>query len=466
MTPVQPGRTSPSEFVDPHDRPTVPAPEQAMRPVALPVPEPTTQLISMQAPAGSHALRFGAGSPFAIELLPALVWSCSGDAVFDFLGPQWFAYTGIPAHEQLGRSFSELLHPNDRERAEQAFRNAVANAGALELDVRVRRHDGAFRWFRVRGKTVRVGSEPARLCGSCSDVEDLYQSKQDIRVLSQVLATRVGERSAQLARETARREQVQAEAERNAACLRSVLEHNQQLLQNNAELERFASAVSHDLDEPLRAIAGCAQLLQRRYHGQLDARADEIVHNLVAGAERMRAQIHDMLALSRVTAPGHELAEVASEEALAGALQNLSAAIAESAASISHDPMPAVRGDAGQLMLLFQNLIGNALKYRGKQPPEIHVSVQNDASCITFAVRDNGIGIEPADVERIFAPFQRLHTRSEIPGTGMGLAICKKIVERHGGRIWVESAPGAGSTFRFTLEPAAHGGTVLRSSPA
>jgi PAS domain S-box-containing protein len=466
MTPLQPSRTSPSEFVDPHDRPTVPAPEQVTRPVALPVPEPTTQLISMQAPAGSHALRFGAGSPFAIELLPALVWSCSGDAVFDFLGPQWFAYTGIPADEQLGRSFSELLHPNDRERAEQAFRNAAADAGALELDVRVRRHDGAFRWFRVRGKTVRIGAEPPRLCGSCSDVEDLYQSKQDIRVLSQALATRVSERSAQLARETARREQAQAESARDAACLRSVLEHNQQLLQENAELEQFASSVSHDLEEPLRAIAGCAQLLQRRYGGQLDARADEIVRNLVAGAERMRTQIHDVRALARVDAPGHEFAEVASENALAGALQNLSAAIEESAASISHDPLPAVRGDAGQLTLLFQNLIGNALKYRGEQPPEIHVSIQDEAGSVTFAVRDNGIGIEPEYFERIFAPFQRLHTRSEVPGTGMGLAICKKIVARHGGRIWVESAPGAGSTFRFTLGPAAHGGAALRSSPA
>jgi PAS domain S-box-containing protein len=589
MTPVQPGRKSPSEFADAHDRPTVPAPEHATRPIALPVPESTTQLISMQAPAGSHALRFGAGSAFPIELLPALVWSCTGEGVFDYLGPQWFQYTGIPAEEQVGRSFSELLHPNDRDRAKQAFRSAAANAGALELDARVRRQDGAFRWFRVRGKTVRVGSEAPRLCGTCSDVEDLYQSKQDIRVLTQALAARVTERSTQLMRETTRREQAQAECARTAASLRAVthaariatwewnladttllwdaallelygiertkfngarqawqrclhpddvaraerellralnhdaandfethfrvigddgvvrhiracarlerdaagrpvrmlganwdvsvqvneralLERNQKLLRKNAQLEQFAAAVSHDLQEPLRAITGCAQLLRRRYRGKRDAGASEIVQNLVAGAERMSTLIHDLLALSRVDAPHEDLAEIATEPALALALQNLSAAISESAASITHDALPALRGDATQLALLFQNVIGNALKYRGEQSPKIHVSAQGGPSGVTFAVRDNGIGIQPEYFERIFNPFQRLHTRSEIPGTGIGLAICKKIVERHGGRIWVESAPGIGSTFYFTLGAAADGGALAaaprRSDPA
>jgi light-regulated signal transduction histidine kinase (bacteriophytochrome) len=245
----------------------------------------------------------------------------------------------------------------------------------------------------------------------------------------------------------------------------ALLDQNQRLVHSNHELEQFAHVTSHDLQEPLRAVAGCAQLLQKRYRGKLGADADEIVDHLVDGALRMRTLIQDILALSRIQSQREAFRDVPSEQALAAALENLSAAISESAASITYDSLPTVRGDASQLALLFQNLIGNAIKYRSHQPPQIHVSAVASANGVSFAVRDNGIGIEPQYFEHIFGAFQRLHSRSAHPGTGIGLAICKKIVERHAGRIWVESAPGAGSTFCFTLGHAAHGGEPEPAAP-
>ena len=237
----------------------------------------------------------------------------------------------------------------------------------------------------------------------------------------------------------------------------ALLDQNQRLVHSNHELEQFAYVTSHDLQEPLRAVAGCAQLLQKRYRGKLDADADEIVDHLVDGASPdAHVDPRHPGAYSRIQSQREAFTDVPGEHALTAALQNLSAAIAESGAAITHDPLPMVRGDASQLALLFQNLIGNAIKYRSHQPPQIHIS----ADAVSFRVRDNGIGIEPQYFEHIFGAFQRLHSRTAHPGTGIGLAICKKIVERHAGRIWVESAPGAGSTFCFTLGPAAHGGAA------
>jgi len=224
-----------------------------------------------------------------------------------------------------------------------------------------------------------------------------------------------------------------------------------ELRRSNAELEQFAYVASHDLQEPLRAVAGMVQLLQRKYQGQLDERADEYISHAVEASGRMQALINDLLAYSRVDRRGKPLEAIPAGEALATALANLRFLIGETGAEISCDELPTVWADSTQLTQLFQNLVGNALKFHGKQPPKIQVKATKISGAFQFSVCDNGIGIEPQYFERIFLVFQRLHTRREYAGTGIGLALCKKIVERHGGQIWVESTPGKGSTFHFTL---------------
>ncbi len=225
-----------------------------------------------------------------------------------------------------------------------------------------------------------------------------------------------------------------------------------ELTRSNEELGHFAYIASHDLQEPLRMVASYTQLLARRYKGKLDSEADEFIAFAVDGASRMQRLIQDLLSYSRIDTGGHELHAISSEEALRQALTNLQGAVEESHAEVTHDPLPPVMADEGQLIQLFQNLLSNAIKYKKPGVPRVHVAAtRNGSNQWTFSVQDNGLGIEPQNFERIFGMFQRLHKRDEFSGTGIGLAICKKIVERHGGHISVESQPGVGSTFRFAL---------------
>jgi len=231
-----------------------------------------------------------------------------------------------------------------------------------------------------------------------------------------------------------------------------LLQKVEELRKSNEELEQFAYLASHDLQEPLRMVTSYTQLLARRYKGKLDTDADEFIAYAVDGATRMQRLIQDLLAYSRVGANEGNLAETSSEEALQRALANLRGAIEETGAIVTNDSLPMVLADEGQLVQLFQNLVGNAIKYQNKGVPEVHVSAEvYGRKKWIFAVKDNGLGIERQYFERIFGMFQRLHKREEFAGTGVGLAICKKIVERHGGTISVESQPGMGSTFRFIL---------------
>ena len=224
-----------------------------------------------------------------------------------------------------------------------------------------------------------------------------------------------------------------------------------ELRRSNAELEQFAYIASHDLQEPLRAMAGMVQLLEQRYKGQLDERADEYILHAVDASNRMARLINDLLAYSRVDQRGKPLEPVNSAACVQAAILNLDTAIRESGAKVTCEDLPTVTANGFQLTQLFQNLIGNSLKFRGQREPRVEIRAMKLNDAWQFSVCDNGIGIEPQYFERIFLVFQRLHTRREYPGTGIGLALCKKIVERHGGRIWVESEPGQGSTFHFTI---------------
>jgi PAS domain S-box-containing protein len=230
-----------------------------------------------------------------------------------------------------------------------------------------------------------------------------------------------------------------------------LLQKVEELNRSNDELGQFAYIASHDLQEPLRMVASYTQLLSRRYKGKLDADADEFIAFAVDGATRMQRLIQDLLAYSRVGTKGRDLMEASSDVAFRKAIANLRGAIQESGAVVTHDPLPIVLADEGQLTQLFQNLIGNAIKYQNAGIPRIHVSSARFGERWSLSVQDNGLGIDPLYFDRIFGMFQRLHKREDYPGTGIGLAICKKIVERHGGQISVESQLGRGSIFRFVL---------------
>lgn len=238
---------------------------------------------------------------------------------------------------------------------------------------------------------------------------------------------------------------------RVAARTAEVEQRSRELARSNAELELFAYVASHDLQEPLRMVTGYLDLLAKKYQGQFDEKTDRWVHYAVDGAKHMKQLINDLLEYSRVGTRGKPFAPTDCNQVFAAALQNLEPAIRESQAVVTHGFLPTVEGDRTQLTQLLQNLIANSLKFCTRARPEVYVEAKRQEGCWVFALRDNGIGIDPKFAETIFAIFKRLHTRQEYPGTGIGLAVCKKIVERHGGLIWVQSQEGQGATFYFTI---------------
>jgi PAS domain S-box-containing protein len=318
---------------------------------------------------------------------------------------------GYPEKELLGKTVKEVSHPDDRDvtDAERA-RIRAGEIDSARFEKRYRRKDGAVIWCDIAIALVRdVFGMP------------LYE----IAVFDDIT------------------ERKDAEAALHAA--------HEELKRSNAELEQFAYVASHDLQEPLRMVASYTQLLSRRYDSKFDKDAREFMSYIVDGATRMKQLIEDLLAYSRVGTKGQEFKPVSLEVPLRRALFNLRTGIEEAGAAVTYDPLPTVTGDEVQLGQLLQNLIGNSLKFRSNSVPRIHLAVSENNSEHQIEVRDNGIGIESQYYERIFMVFQRLHNKGEYPGTGIGLAICKKVVERHGGRIWVESRAGEGSSFYFTL---------------
>jgi PAS domain S-box-containing protein len=326
----------------------------------------------------------------------------------------WTRTLGWTEDELRAVPYVEFIHPEDRENTiHEAMRLAAPGAETRDFEIRVRTRDGGYRVFLFSAR-----GEPSEGV--------IYAVAKDI----------TERKTAQTALEA-----VHAQLEQHAADLE----------RSNENLERFAYAASHDLSEPLRMVRGFVSLLETRYQGQLDSDADEFIRYIVDGVERMQALIRDLLAYSRVGRAELQVVAVDMGELVKRALEALTKALEETGGHVGVGALPTVQADATQLVQVVQNLVGNALKFTGAEPPVVRVSAERDDEAWRFAVADNGIGIEPEYAERVFEVFQRLHGPDDYPGTGIGLALCRIIVERHGGRIWVESAPGAGSTFLFTI---------------
>ncbi|MEV1199167.1 sensor histidine kinase [Microbispora rosea] len=247
------------------------------------------------------------------------------------------------------------------------------------------------------------------------------------------------------------RRRIMTEWQSSVDARQQLAEQAEELRRSNRELEQFAYVASHDLQEPLRKVASFTQMLEQRYSDRLDDRARQYIGFAVDGARRMQLLINDLLDFSRVGRVGGEREEMDTGDALAGALRNLDARLSETGATVTHDDLPKVVGNRTLLTQLFQNLVSNALKFRSEEPPRVHIGVRRDGDMWEFSCSDNGIGVEPKYADRIFLIFQRLHPRDVYPGTGIGLALCRKIVEYHGGRIWLDTSEDAGATFRWTL---------------
>jgi PAS domain S-box-containing protein len=341
----------------------------------------------------------------------------TGDAIVNEEYALMLGYDPTDFHE-TNSFWIERLHPDDRERTAMAYQDYInGKLPAYEVEFRQRTRSGEWKWILSLGKILKLDEQgnPLRMLGTHTDITARKQMEEDLR--------------------------------------RSI-----------SELEQFAYVASHDLQEPLRAVAGMVELLSQRYKGKLDERADTYITHAVEASQRMQKLINDLLEYSRITRFGKSLEPTNLESVLQAALKNLYVAIEESHAQITYDPLPTVMADPSQLTQVLQNLIGNAIKFRSEHTPQIHVSAEKTGNAWQISVRDNGIGIDPQYFERIFLLFQRLHTRRTYSGTGIGLSLCKKIIERHGGTINVDSTPNKGSTFHFTLPEMRHDAKTTSAS--
>jgi signal transduction histidine kinase len=305
----------------------------------------------------------------------------------------------------------------------------------------------------------RVGKFPPALVEVVESITPMigeavrrFQAEAELAKHREHLEELVAQRTREL---EAANEQLRKEVTSREVAEEALLHAAEDLKRSNLDLEQFGYVASHDLQEPLRAVAGYVRLLEHRFPEKVDAKAREYIAGAAEGATRMERLITDLLTFSRLSTEGGTFAPTDLGVPLDTALRDLQFSIRAANAVVTSDPLPTLPVDASQMVQLFQNLIANGLKFHGERPPQIHIGARSEQERWVFWVRDNGIGIESQYFERVFQVFQRLHTRNKYPGTGIGLAICKKIVERHGGTIWVESQPGQGSTFFFSMRKVA-----------
>ncbi len=328
---------------------------------------------------------------------------------FRLVNHQFAEIAGYNEDELVGINPMKLVHAEDRDAVRENAVKMLKGELSSAYEFRMVTKSAKIKWVMETVAPIFYQGERATL-GNLTDITDRKQAEERLR-------------------------QITIE-----------MQHS------NTELEQFAYVISHDLQEPLRMVSSYTQLLAKRYQSKLDADADEFITYAVDGAKRMQALLGDLLEYSRVGTRGKSFSLTDSEDIIKQAMANLKIAIEESGALVSYDTLPTIMADEGQLVQLFQNLIVNAIKFRGQEPPRVHISAKRRRKVIIFSVRDNGIGIDSQHSKSIFEIFRRLHTREEYPGTGMGLSICKKIVERHGGHIGVQSRPGEGSTFYLTIQ--------------
>ncbi len=355
-------------------------------------------------------LRSGEQFRSLADSIPNLAWWANGDGYITWYNQRWYEYTGTTPEQMEGWGWQSVHDPKMLPQVLERWKMSIVTGEPFDMEFPLLGADGVFRTFLTRVLPLKDSAgQVLRWFGTNTDISVLKQAEE--RLMS-----------------------VLADLERS-----------------NKELEQFAYVASHDLQEPLRMISSYTQLLAQRYEDQFDEKAKKYIDYAVDGAVRMQGLINDLLTYSRVNTQRKPFETIDSYSVLGAALQNLSATIKENRAIVINDDLPMVRADATQLSQLFQNLIGNAIKFRCADLPRIHVSARDLGSEWRFSVHDNGIGIDEKYADKVFVIFQRLHTKQEYPGTGIGLAICKRIVEHHGGRIWYESEPGKGSTFYFTL---------------
>jgi PAS domain S-box-containing protein len=355
------------------------------------------------------------------DCAPVLLWMAEPDARCSFFNQVWLEFTGRPLEAEVGNGWAEGVHFEDFQRCMDIFLSAFVEHRPFRMEYRLRRADGAYRWLLDTGvPRFMPDGRFAGYIGSCIDITEIRDAHDALRTVNEELERRVEQRTAEL-RHT------------------------------NEELEQFAYAASHDLQAPLRSISAYTALIRKRYGASLDPEAQDLFGFVVQGAQHMHQLIQDLLAYSRAGRSATDAVRVDCNELLDQVLADLATAMADSGVKIVRETLPTVSGDPAPLLQLFQNLIGNAIKFRGERTPEIRIRADLREKEWVFSVSDNGIGIPIEHRERIFKVFQRLHTQEQFPGTGIGLAICKRVVERHGGRIWVESNPGSGTTFLFSL---------------
>jgi PAS domain S-box-containing protein len=339
------------------------------------------------------------------DAMPHIIWTARPDGYLDYYNERWYEFTGFERDTFGEASWEPIVHPADLAACRDSWHGAVQSGKPYEIEYRLwDRHGRSWRWFMGRALPVRDGSgEIVKWFGSCTDIDAQKRVEDDLR-------------------------------------------------RANQDLEQFAFSASHDLQEPLRSVKIYSELLAQRHAEKLDGEALEFLTYLRNGATRMEMLVRDLLAYTQVTKfePPSEPADA--EEALAATLDSLAGAIAGTGARVTAGPLPSLRVHRAHLQQLFQNLIGNAIKYRSAdRAPVVELTAERQNGYWLFTVRDNGIGIDPLYKERIFGVFKRLHSSDEYSGTGIGLAICQRIVDRYHGRIWVESEAGQGATFRFTI---------------
>lgn len=359
---------------------------------------------------------------YLADTLPQIVWSANPDGLLDWYNKQWFDYTGLTLEETQGWGWSAALHPDDIDKTVKMWTACVETGDEYQMEYRFKRScDGEYRWHLGRALPIRDSSgKIIKWFGTGIDIHDYKKTETAFLEIKEDLELKI-------------------------------LNRTQELERSNHELEQFAYSASHDLQEPLRMVSSYCGLIKKKYSHCLDEDGMEFIEYAVDGAGRMKHLIESLLEYARVGKTG-DMTILPTNEVVESVIQNLSKSITDASAEIKVENLLDVNVTQASLSPIFQNLISNAIKFKDKnRKSHITISSKRIDNCVEFAVKDNGIGIDQRYIHKLFVIFQRLHTKEEYAGTGIGLAICKKIVDNYKGEIWVSSKLGEGTTFYFTL---------------